>query len=76
MRTQPAERLRAFMSAMGWTHEDAATRFRCHGSMVSLIVTERRSPGRRLAVKIERETRDWERGPIRVREWPPKAAKQ
>ena len=49
-------RFAAWFEASGLTRAEAATRLGCHVSMVGFLLTKRRTPGRDLAVAIERES--------------------
>jgi transcriptional regulator with XRE-family HTH domain len=70
----PSARLASYRRSSALSGADTAAMLGCSRSAVWLIENQRRRPGRRLALAIERLTADWTEGPIRVSEWDAPAA--
>lgn len=65
----PRERLHAWRKSLGLTYAALGERLDCDGSFLGHIENGRRLPGRKLANRIEAESREWDGGPILSTEW-------
>lgn len=62
-------KFRRWLIEQDLTLKDAGDLLGCSFSMVRMIGSGERRPGRALACAIERATRNWPLGPIRPEEW-------
>ena len=68
----PHERFAAWVESLGGRgvgRKAAATALNCHQSLVGLVIRRERTPGRRVALAIERATQAWADGPLYAEEW-------
>lgn len=58
-----------WFASLGISKSDLAKRLGVHQSVVSRLIDGSRGVGLQLATAIERETANWEKGPIRPGDW-------
>lgn len=72
----PRTRLRIWREWRGLSQTKTAELLGCDQTYISQIELGKRTPDRRTANVIQRETADWPEGPIRSTEWDEWEAKQ